>query len=171
MKGKTSKFIFLLPVFMLIIIFIYNSLYPPIYVLLGVPVSFFLISYFYYDRMSIYLTGSSVYVFKNGEPIFNSNLVENFKLLDIEETKIGKYLNYGTFIIVNQDDKFFSYKFLEDPYEFKKQVIKRYYKLMQKKDPGFSLPQEIYEEVFGKKENKKIDSLDSLGEYNETKEQ
>ncbi len=169
MKGKTSKFIFLLPIFISFVITIYNFLYPPTLILFCIPFLFFLTSYFYYDRMSIYLTGSSVYVFKNGEPIFNSNLTETFKLLDIEETKIGKYLNYGNLILVNQDDTFFNYKFLENPYEFKKQIIKRYYKLMLKKDPSFSLPEDVYSEIFGKKEEENSNNLDKLGEDNETK--
>lgn len=158
-EGRTSLFIFMLPIFILIISILYvfqSSKEENNYIVLIVSIPFFVTSVLNYLNKKIILTKTSVYYFVNKKSVFFSKLSTDFKIFDIKQTKIEKILNYGTLYIFNNNGEFIEYKFFNDPLNFRKKFVKAYVEEMKKIDPSF----EIEGEEYNNAESNKLDKIE-----------
>ncbi len=161
-EGLTSIYIFIFPVVVLILSLVYifnfatakNNI---IVMLVSVPL--FIISGLNYLNKKIILTKSTLYHFLNKKCNFSVKLTEDFKILYVEQDRLGKLLNYGTVYIFNNKDEFVEYKYLDDPLNFKKKFVKVYVEEMKKIDPSYEISDEQIEDLEDNN-SKKIDRVD-----------
>ncbi len=141
-EGLTSIYVFILPIFVLIVSILYLLNYQNgeiNYIVLFISMPIFITSTLSYLNKKIILTKSSLYYFVNKKSTFSVKLNSEFKLLDISQSAIGKILNYGTLYIFDNDGKFIEYKFFKDPLNFRKKFVKAYVYEMKKIDPSFQI--------------------------------
>lgn len=141
-EGLTSIYVFILPIFVLIVCILYLLNYQNgeiNYIVLFISMPIFITSTLSYLNKKIILTKSSLYYFVNKKSTFSVKLNSEFKLLDISQSAIGKILNYGTLYIFDNDGKFIEYKFFKDPLNFRKKFVKAYVYEMKKIDPSFQI--------------------------------
>lgn len=163
-KATTSKFIFLWPVAIFISMLFYSifldkgnhfftifiaSLFPLIPAFL-----------FYYGKRII-LTPNKVYIYIKNKKFISWKIIGDFKHVEYSQSRLGKLFNFGTLLIVNQNNESYQYMYLNNVQQMYEHIIIRYEKLMKRLDPDF-IP------VYKQKEVKtEIDSLDTIEETNE----
>lgn len=157
--ANTSIFIFWQPTVVALcsVAYMLSNKSSNILISLVVFVPFFIISFLNYFYKSIYLTKSSIYFFKNGISIFKVKLNDDFYIFDVKQSFFGKILNYGDIVVVNRDNKYITYSYINNPLKFKIKLIQRYEEEMKKIDPNYILPKEYSDQIF--KETDKIDRL------------
>ncbi len=171
MKGERSIFIFLIPTLAALVFIIHQFMQPGFSIIITLILFFlfFLITFLDYDRKTIYLTGSSIYIFLNGKQIFSSSLVDNFKIIELKQDRLGKFLNYGSLIFLNNDKTYYEFKYLDNPSELYNKTLKRYEKTMQKIDPNFKLDNELLHTKDEKESNDKDGEVDSIDKIEDNK--
>lgn len=163
-EGRTSLFIFFYPVIILLSIIIYlikgENLNQFLIFTFAAMLSFVPAFLNYYNK-SIIVTKKSIYVFVRGKQVLKWSLEEDFYLIDVRQDKLGKFLGYGTLVLVNRDKKLYEYFFLSNPVEFQKNLFLSYEKIMKKLDPNYISPYNLTKESNEEK-------LDVIEDDNET---
>ncbi len=160
-EGLTSVYIFLLPISILILSLVYFFNFgsnKDNLIVLVISIPLFIISGLNYLNKKIILTKSTLYHFVNKNCNFSVKLTEDFKVLYVEQDRLGKIFNYGTVYVFNNKDQFVEYKYLDDPLNFKNFFVKTYIEEMKKIDPSF----EINDENLEKLESSKGENIDRV---------
>ena len=98
--------------------------------------------------------------YEKNKKVFSGTLLEDFNLIDFQQTLIGKILNYGTLILVKNDKSYYSYSYLNNVENVYEKTILQYEKLILEINPDFEAP------FTNKKNHKNIDSLDKIDNIN-----
>ena len=160
---KTSPLIFVVPTFAFILLFIYSlhnsegSLFF-IYMMCGLII--FLPAILQFFGKKYVLTDKKFYFYEKNKKVFSGTLLEDFNLIDFQQTLIGKILNYGTLILVKNDKSYYSYSYLNNVENVYEKTILQYEKLILEINPDFEAP------FTNKKNHKNIDSLDKIDNIN-----
>ena len=160
---KTSPLIFVVPTFAFILLFIYSlhnsegSLFF-IYMMCGLII--FLPAILQFFGKKYVLTDKKFYFYEKNKKVFSGTLLEDFNLIDFQQTLIGKILNYGTLILVKNDKSYYSYSYLNNVENVYEKTILQYEKLILEINPDFEAP------FTNKKNHKNIDSLDNIDNIN-----
>lgn len=163
-EGKTSLFIFLYPVIILLSTIVYSingrNLNQFLILMFAALLSFMPAFSNYYNK-SIVITKKSIYVFLRGKQILKWSLEEDFYLVDVRKDKLGRFLGYGTLVLVNRDKKLYEYFFLSNATEVQHKLFLSYEIIMKKLDPNYISPYNLIKESNEEK-------LDVIEDDNET---
>lgn len=106
-------------------------------ILVIINIVIFLPNFYQWKNKKIFITPGKIYVYSGKKKIIGWSFIEEFKLITLNQDKYGKFLNYGTLTIVNQNDESYNFEFLDNPKKMFTEIIKRYEKNMKKVNPNF----------------------------------
>lgn len=139
-EQKTSIF-FLFPSFAILLISIIYLISKfeinMLLILLVINIFVFIPNFIQWKNKKIFITPGKIYVYNGKTKVIGWSFIEDFKLITINQTKYGKFLNYGTLKIVNQKNESYDFEFLDNPKKMFDEIIKRYEKNMKKINPDF----------------------------------
>lgn len=123
---------------------------------LAIIISFFLTYYNYYKR-KIVITANKFYIYRLGKKTVSLNFSNQFFQIKFEKTKLGRILNYGTLILIDQENKYYKIDFISNPESVFFSSIKEYEKIQEKINPN-------YVKTLNEETNNldKIESLDTV---------
>lgn len=111
----------------------------------GVPflVTFFLISitsfitYFNFYKRKIVITKNKLYIYRLGKKMVSISYASDFLYIKFEKTKLGRLLNYGTILVVTQNNTLYSVNFVREPEELFIAAIKEYENVISLINPKY----------------------------------
>ena len=159
MESKTSVFIFLYPIMILLSMIIYmadKKSFSNFVLFLFISLICFIAPFLNFHKKSIILTKKSIYLFLRDKEIFKLSLESDFAFVDVKQDRMGKLLNYGTLVLSDSNNNIYEYFFLSNPQKFKEKIINLHLKIMREIDPNFVSPYNLEET----KEEIKVDSIE-----------
>lgn len=156
LEEHTNLFIFFYPILfsLCLIYYTFHTNSNMLIFLIGAFIFIALQYYFMVYGKKFILTDKKIYVYSKNKKVLSWNLIGDFAYINYSQERLGRWLNYGSLIIVNQEKESYIYHFLNNPKKVYENVIQQYEDLMSKIDP-------TYEKQFVIKESK-LDSIEHI---------
>lgn len=164
-ERHTSGFIFLIPIVLSILTLTYGLYYGKLSVLMTLLLVGMYMAYAisgYYKR-KVVVTNNKVYYYFLGKKNYDFHYVNDFYMVHFQQDRLGKFFNYGTLILIDQDKKMYQFHFLPEVFQVYEEIIIAYEDYMTLKNPNY---EKRYERTTKKITSDSIDSLedDNSGE-------
>lgn len=131
------------------IVVLYSSLVlnrlPIILSLFILSISSFLTYYNFYGR-KVVVTTHKIYFYRLGKKTITLSFAKDFLHMKYEKTRLGRILDYGTILLVTQEEKYYKIHFVTNPEEVFYTSIEAYENIMSMINPD-------YEKKFTKKDS------------------
>lgn len=118
----------------------YYSLYlnrlPFLISLILLSITSFLTYYNYYGR-KIVITKNKFYVYRLGKKTISLSYSKDFLHIKYEKTKLGRLLDYGSILLVTQENKYYKIHFIKEPEEVFYSSINEYENVMSLLNPKY----------------------------------
>lgn len=157
-EGHTSIFIFLIPLILIISTIVYSlsSNKLNIFLTLFLCILYLVYPVTHFFKRKITVTNNKVYFYFLGKKKISIHYLDDFYIIDYQQDRLGKLLNYGTLTIIDDDKNAYQYSFLNNIFTIYETIVIAYEDYLVKKEPE-------YVRRYVKEVNKdSLDSLDSL---------
>lgn len=157
-ESQTSKFVFAIPTALTLLLLFYlfkNPMLSNFFIILIVIGCIWVQPFNSFYQKKIVLAPNKIYVYSKNKKIIGWTLSDDFKYIEYQQNKYGKFFGFGKLIIVNKSDEVYTYHFLSNPEIMYEKIILRYERVMQKLDPTFI-------SSYKKIEDNKLDKLDKI---------
>lgn len=95
------------------------------------------VSYYNYYNRKIVITRNKFYVYRLGKKTISLSFAKDFLHIKYEKTKLGKLLNYGSILLVTQDNQFYKVHFVKEPEQVFFASVSEYENVMQILNPDY----------------------------------
>lgn len=156
-KGETSLFIYLIPMIMTLLTLYYGFKLNKLntFITLTLVLLYQIYPTINYYKKKLVVTNNKIYFYYLGKSSYSCHYLQDFGQLYYEQDRLGKIFNYGTLILVNQQNKFYQYNYLHNPAEIYEKIVLTYEDYISMKDP-------TYEKTYNTNNKNKLDSIDNL---------
>ena len=139
-QSKNSKSIFLLGTIILIssiAMFMINSNIIVFTLLFIFSIICYIPAYLSYTYRKYIVTNNKIYVYDKNKKILGWSFSDDFLCIDYKQSKLGLIFNFGEIYISNRDNKFYTYKNINNPKEAYLKTIIQYEKIAVMLDPSY----------------------------------
>lgn len=146
-----------------VICIFYSLYYKKISLIIGLIMllaSFFMTYYNYYKR-KVVVTSNKFYFYRLGKKTISLSFSYDFFQIKYEKTKLGRILNYGTLILIDQKNQYYKINFISNPEEIFFCAIKEYEKVQLKINPNYEIKFTENKENIDKIEDEKTDKINN----------
>lgn len=95
------------------------------------------VTYYNYYGRKIVITRNKFYVYRLGKKIISLSYAKDFLHIKYEKTKIGRLLNYGSILLVTQDNMYYKVHFVNEPEQVFYTAINEYENVMSLINPQY----------------------------------
>lgn len=113
-----------------------NHRLPIMIALVIILIASFLTYYNYYGR-KIVITKNKFYVYRLGKKTISLSFAKDFLHVKFEQTRLGKILNYGSVLLVTQENRYYQVHFVKNPEEVFYTSIEEYENIMTLINPEY----------------------------------
>lgn len=117
-------------------------------------------SYYNFYGRKIVITQNKLYIYRLGKKIISLSYAKDFLHIKYEKTKIGRLLNYGSILLVTQDNMYYKIHFLNNPEKIFYTAIQEYENVMSIVNPDYEKKYVTEQSSDGK--SKRINSSDDF---------
>lgn len=104
---------------------------------LGILIISTFVTYYNYVGRKIVITKNKFYVYRLGKKTISLSFSKDFLHIKYEKTRLGKILNYGTILLVTQENKYYKINFVNQPEELFYSAIEAYENVMSLVNPAY----------------------------------
>lgn len=95
------------------------------------------VTYYNYYKRKIVITQNKFYTYRLGKKTISLSFSKDFLHIKYEKTKIGRLLNYGTILLVTQNNDYYKIHFVKEPEKVFFAAIEQYENVMQIINPEY----------------------------------
>lgn len=157
-EGKTSIFIFAIPLILSVLTLIYSLSTKKLNIFLTILLCCIYMVYpiTHFFKRKITVTNNKVYFYFLGKKKTSIHYLNDFYIVDYQQDRFGKFFNYGTLTLIDENKNAYQYSFLHDVFNIYEKIVIAYEDYLSKKDPEYV---RRYER---ESEKTNLDSLDRL---------
>lgn len=140
-ESSTHYGAFFFPVLFFLLFLLYTiKTVPHNYSMLFLAILFIIFQYFFlFYKKKIIITDKKIYLYVRGNKKISWDLINDFLYIDYKQDKLGKFFNYGSLFIMNQNKQSFAYHYLSNCEEVRDQIIINYELQMKKINPDYEI--------------------------------
>lgn len=143
-ETATSLYVFLFPVISSLVLFYYMAVKlvpegntPMIIVLLCGAFVLFLPPMTRYFGNRLFISEEKIYVYLNNKKFISWDLIDDFKYMEFNQSFLGKIFDYGSLMLVNQQNQMYVYKYIKKPKKTYSMIIFAHEKIIKDQDPDY----------------------------------
>lgn len=145
-----------------ILVLYYSFILERVPIVLGLLMSFIsvFLSYYNFYQRKIIITKNKFYVYRLGKKTISLSFSTDFLHIKYEKTKLGRLLNYGSILLVTQENKYYKVHFVNDVEKVFYTAIEEYENVMAIYNPDYE--KKLTKEKENENGEELIDSSDNF---------